>query len=301
MGHSRVRAKVRRRKVAALAAYSRQFTVKNTKKGISEVVNHKHYGAEIPKDMIIKSPYSGIEYVMTNPHPIYGEKYRIVVTGHDWVPIEEYKTNNGLLWEHKKYPQPKNLRKKYKKKYYFKGSNDIRKWVGHPSDYTTYTKALNVGDKVYTEGIFVNHTLPKMNKVQYMEKLVEHKLAKWERKNPAPEAMFVEDVEKWKQERENMKERFRDFVVSIYDKLHLTGRFVVAKENSTTYTEEKVAEIKDINGEGHRVNELPKDSPLIKKAQKITNETKAKRKNLVATNLKDHKKQKGRIILPEAA
>ena len=141
----------------------------------------------------------------------------------------------------------------------------------------------------------------KMNKTEYCEKLVEHKLKKWERKNPAPADMFTEDVEKWKQLRETAKERFRDFVVSIYDPLSLTGRFVIAKEGSATYTEEKVAEIKDIDGEGHRVNELPKDSKLMKKAQKITNETKAKRKNLVATNLKDHKRQKGRIILPEAA
>jgi hypothetical protein len=140
-----------------------------------------------------------------------------------------------------------------------------------------------------------------MNKTEYCEKLVEHKLKKWERKNVCPEAMFTEDVEKWKQLRETAKERFRDFIVSIYDPLPLTGRFVVAKEGSAKYTEEKVAEIKDIDGEGHRVNELPKDSKLIKKAQKITNETKAKRKNLIATNLKDHKRQKGRIILPEAA
>ena len=287
MGHSRVRAKVRRRKVAALAAYSRQFTVKNIKKGISEVVNHKRYGAEVPKDMIIKSPYSGTEYVMTNPHPIHGEKYGITVTGYDWVPIDEYKASTGLLWEHKKYPQPKRLHKKYKKKYYFKGVHSqkmYRKVVTQPSTYAEFKN--------------FPYTLPKMNKVQYMEKLVEHKLAKWERKNVCPAEMFTEDVEKWKQLRETAKERFRDFVVSIYDKLHLTGRFVVAKDN---YTEEKVAEIKDVDGEGHKVNDLPKTSKLIKKAQKITNETKQKRPNLVATNLKDHKKQKGRIILPEAA
>ena len=281
MGHSRVRIKVRRRKVAALAAYSRQFTVKNTKKGISEVVNHKRYGTEIPKEMLITNPYTGHQFVMTNPHPIYGEKYGIVVTGHDWVPVDEYKASTGLLWEHKKYPQPKRLHKKQKEK------------VVSCKTSLTHTRILPA-----RKSEFPDYTLPKMNKVQYMEKLVQHKIAKWERKNVCPEAMFTEDVEKWKQERENAVQRFRDFVVSIYDKLHLTGRFVVAKDN---YSEEKVAEIKDINGEGHRVNELPKDSPLIKKAQKITNEVKSKRQNLVATNLKDHKKQKGRIILPEAA
>ena len=244
-----------------LASMSRRFTVKNTKKGISEVINHKRYGADmgIPKDKLITSPYTGIQYVMTNPHPMSGN-YGITVTGYDWVPIDEYKANIGLLWEHKKYPQP------------------------------TMVKSTSL------------HKDPiKMNRVQYMEKLVEHKLQKWEHKNPVPADMFTEEVEKWKQLRETMKERFRDFVVSIYDPLPLTGRFVIAKEGSATYTEEKVAEIKDVDGEGHRVNELPKDSKLIKKAQKITNETKAKRKNLVATNLKDHKRKKGRILLPEAA
>ena len=281
MGHSRVRIKVRRRKVTALAAYSKQFTVKNTKKGISEVVNHKRYGTEIPKDMLITVPYTGHQFVMTNPHPIYGEKYEIVITGYDWVPVEEYKANTGLLWEHKKYPQLKRLHKKQKEKTISCKTS------------LTHTRILPA-----RKSEFPDYTLPKMNKVQYMEKLVQHKTAKWERKHVCPEAMFTEDVEKWKQERENAVQRFRDFVVSIYDKLHLTGRFVVAKDN---YTEEKVAEIKDVDGEGHHINDLPKTSKLIKKAQKITNETKQKRPNLVATNLKDHKKQKGRIILPQAA
>ena len=279
MGHNRVRAKVRQRKVAALAAYSRQFTVRNTKKGISEKINHKRVGGDIPKDMIITNPLTGNKFVMVNPHTITGN-YGVTITSHDWIPIDEYKSEHGLLWEHKKYPQPKNLRKKIA--YWYATKDGVKHYVSHKSEYPDYTPH-------------------KMNKVEYNEKLVEHKLKKWERKNPAPADMFTEDVEKWKQLRETAKERFRDFVVSIYDPLPLTGRFVIAKEGSAKYTEEKVAEIKDINGDGHRVNEVTKDSKLIKKAQKITNETKAKRKNLVATNLKDHKRQKGRILLPEAA
>ena len=258
--------------VNQLASYSRKFTVSNTKKGISPVIAHKRIGGDIPKDKLITSPYTGIQYVMTNPHPIHGEKYDVTVTGYDWVPIDEYKADIGLLWEHKKHPQPK-----------------------------SYWNKVIDGVPVLIKSTSFHKDPAKMNRVQYMEKLVEHKLAKWERKNVCPEAMFAKDVEKWKQERETMKERFRDFVVSIYDKLHLTGRFVVAKDDKEAYLEEEVAKIKDINGEGHRVNELPKTSPLIKKAQKITNETKAKRKNLVATNLMDHKRQKGRIILPKAA
>lgn len=258
MGHSRVRIKVRRRKVAALAAYSRKFTVKNntipksdkeffmipfSSKNV-DTTGKYWFVPGVPGTMFIKHE---------KPDPETGNRYVMV----------------DYSWEHKKYPQPKSY------------------WKETVDEMPTMIKSTSL----YKDPV-------KMNRVQYMEKLVEHKLAKWERKNVCPEAMFTEDVAKWKQERETMKERFRDFVVSIYDKLHLTGRFVVA-ENS--YTEEKVAEIKDIDGEGHHINDLPKTSKLIKKAQKITNEVKSKRQNLVATNLKDHKKQKGRIILPQAA
>ena len=263
-----------------LASMSRKFTVKNTKKDISPVVKHKRVGGDIPKDKLITNPLTGNQFVMTNPHPISGN-YGVTITGYDWIPVDEYKANNGKLWTIPEggFKQPKNLRKKVAFWYITKNG---KTYVSHKSQYPDYTPH-------------------KMKKIEYCEKLVEHKVQKWERKNPAPADMFTEDVEKWKQLRETMKERFRDFVVSIYDPLPLTGRFVVAKEGSAAYAEEKVADIKDINGEGHRVNELPKDSKLMKKAQKITNETKAKRKNLVATNLKDHKRQKGRIILPEAA
>jgi hypothetical protein len=203
--------------------------------------------------------------------PVYGNTYEVDKDGH------YHLIEHDSFWTPVEYPQPKRLIKKKAHKGKEKRNDFVKFFPNYP------------------------YTLPKMNKIQYCEKLVEHKLAKWERKNPKPMDMFTEDVEKWKQTYENMRERFRDFVVSIYDPLSLTGRFVVAKENTATYQEEQVAKIKDVNGEGHRVNELPKDSKLMKKAQKITNETKAKRPNLVATNLKDHKRKKGRIILPEAA
>lgn len=263
MGHNRVRAKVRQRKVAALAAYSRQFTVNNNT--IPNVGLNKKNVVTIWHEIRLSRFDT----------PIYGKMFEIDKDGHYHL-IERKFDPTPMLIDHK---QPKNLRKK---KSYWRTTKDSKVYVSHKSEYRDYTPH-------------------KMNKTEYCEKLVEHKLKKWERKNPAPADMFTEDVEKWKQLRETAKERFRDFVVSIYDPLPLTGRFVIAKEGSAKYIEEKVAEIKDINGEGHHVNELPEDSKLMKKAQKITNETKAKRKNLIATNLKDHKRQKGRIILPEAA
>lgn len=220
--------------------------------------------------------------------PVYGKMFEIDKNGHyHMIEIDH-------SWKQGRHKQPKNLHKKRKA-----WKKVLMVDPCTPED----VKLPYVYKKEYPakKSEYPDYILPKLNKVEYMEKLVEHKVKKWERKNPQPADMFVEDVEKWKQERETAKERFRDLVVSIYDPLPLTGRFVIAKENSATYQEEKVAELKDINGEGHKVNELPKDSKLIKKAQKVTNETKAKRPNLVATNLKDHKRQKGRIILPQAA
>lgn len=150
-----------------------------------------------------------------------------------------------------------------------------------------------------------NRTVPKkMTMQEYWEALVQHKLAKWIRKNPRPikddannpdlfEAQYIPE---WEAKRDLALERFRDFVVSMYDKLPLSGRF---KKSDNNYVEEHVADIKDINGEGHKVNELnPETSKLLKSVQKVTDDTKAKRSNLVATNLKDHKRTHGRIILP---
>ena len=293
MGHSSVRIKVRRRKVAHLAAYSRQFTVKNVKKGVSPVVNHKRFGEDLSN--AITCPFTGHKFVPTNPHPIPG-KFGISITGYDWV-----EPSGGLLWKQERHKQPKPLYRYKKRK--FTGE----KWVlnavgGWMRVYDTKREKRNDFVKFFPN---YPYTIHKMNRIEYMEALVKHKLAKWERKNPKPiqdeseKDIFEEEfMAPWMIARNRAEERIRDFVVSVYDKLLLTGRFKVGESK---YTEEKVAELKDINGEGHHINALPASSKLLKKAQDITNKTKVKRPNLVATNLRDHKKQKGRIILPQAA
>ncbi len=288
MGHSSIRPKVRRRKVAALAAYSRQFSVKNTKKGISEKINHKLYYGDLKN--AITNPFTGHKFVPTNPHPIPIDRGNATITGYEWVePV-------GMLWEHKRYKQPKRIIKYKMRKYSnWKSYSSVQPTkIGEPKK----IKREKRNDFVK---FFRNYpyTIKPLTKEAYWEKLVEHKLKKWEKKNPKPNQDLFESVEEWEQKRFVAEQRFRDFVVSAYDKLLLTGRF---KTNESKFNEEKVAEIKDINGEGHNVNQLdPKKSKLIKKAQKITDETKAKKPNLVATNLRDHKQQKGRIILPKAA
>ena len=292
MGNSRIRAKVRRRRVAILAAKNRQFDVKNhlRKLGNPEITEFKYDKESEPRIAIKQNGKTFIQEgfgVVRTPNFEFKQhgRYLLVSDKPDHLGMRFHLPDHS--WEYEHHKQVKSLRKKYKKKYYYNGSKDIRKIVEHPSDYDQF--------KNYP------YNLPKMNRVEYMEKLVKHKTAKWERKNPKPLDMFAEEVEKWKQLRENAIERIRDFVVSVYDPLLLTGRFVLNKENSATYQEEKIAEIKDINGEGHKVNALPKDSKLMKKAQKVVDETKHKRNNLVCGNLRDHKRKTGRIILPKAA
>ena len=268
--------------VNQLAAMSRKYTVNNTKKGISPVVNHKRICGDIPKDKLITNPLTGNQFVMTNPHSISGN-YGVTITGYDWVPVDEYKANNGLLWEYKKYPQPKCLRKKYKKKYYFKRTHTIRKIVEHPSDYTQFPN--------------YPYTLPKLNKVEYMEKLVEHKTKKWEHKNPCPAEMFTEDVEKWKHLRETMKERFRDFVVSIYDPLIIMGNRVNVKKQKIDAN--KIAEVKDVDGKGHDVSfpNLSTEDKLYKNAESAAKNAMKKDASILDADLMNHKRNQKRPLL----
>ena len=275
MGHNRVRVKVRQRKVAVLAAYSRQFTVRNTKKGISEKINHKRVGGDIPKDMIITNPLTDNKFVMVNPHTITGN-YGVTITSHDWIPIDEYKSEHGLLWEHKKYPQPKNLRKKVS--HWYTTKDGVKHYVSHKSEYPDYTPH-------------------KMNKTEYNEKLVEHKLKKWERKNPAPADMFTEDVEKWKQLRETMKERFRDFVVSIYDPLIIMGNRVNIKECKIDAS--KIAEVKDVDGKGHDVTypNLSSEDELYKNAESAAKVAMKKDASILDADLMNHKRNQKRPLI----
>lgn len=201
--------------------------------------------------------------------PVYGNKYEIDADG-NYHLIEEVDRS----WKHERHKQPKRLIKCKARKHREKRNDFVKYFPNYP------------------------YTIKPMSKEAYWEKLVAHKLEKWDKKNPKPSQDLFDKVEDWDQRRFMAEQRFRDFVVSCYNKLELNGRF---KKSEQKYTEEKVAEIKDINMEGHRVNELDKDSKLLKKAQKITDETKKKNPKLIATNLKDHKKQKGRIILPQAA
>lgn len=281
MGHSSIRLKVRRRKVAHLAAYSRQFTVKNNTIPKSD------------KDWKMVPFDTWLDKMPRFDTKVGGRYYTIDKDKH-----VHFKDDS---WEYERHKQPKPLYRYKKRK--FTGVKWTTNSVGCPM------RVYDIKRHKHNDFVrfFPNYPYNpfKMNQVEYWEALVQHKLAKWERNNPKPaeeDDMFKEEfVTPWKIARNKAEERIRDFVVSMYDKLLLTGRFKINKNGQATYQEEKIAEIKDINGEGHHVNDLNKNSKLLKKAQEITNKVHAKHSNLVASNLRDHKKQKGRIILPKAA
>ena len=254
MGHSSIRLKVRRRRVAQLAAYSRQYTVNN-----------------MPKN---------------KPH--FEQKELTKVTFNDGKDV--HFVQKTVEWKKEKHPQFKSMMKKHTEWIYNKETHMTEK-VKVPSTFPT----KKFDD--YQKSLWKN-----LGKAAKMEAYTQDKLKKWEKKHPKPcpgDDLFKDEfIPQWEKDREDALIRIRDFVVSMFDKLPLTGRF---KESDQVFTEKKIADIKDVNGEGHRVNELGPDSKLLDKAQKITDKEHAKHVNMVATNLKDHKRKKGRIILPKAA
>lgn len=141
----------------------------------------------------------------------------------------------------------------------------------------------------------------------YMEAYTQHKLKRWLKKNPCPikldgiqQDLFEKEFLKpWEEAHDKETERCRNFVISVYDKLSLIGRY---KTLSDKYEETKIAELKDSNFDiftHSSINDIPKDATLMKKAQQVTNKEKKKNSMLVSTNLLDHTRKKGRIILPE--
>lgn len=144
--------------------------------------------------------------------------------------------------------------------------------------------------------------IPKWGIAKIMKFVEDEKIAKWEKRHPRPikegnsDLFEKQFIPQWEADREKELTRIRDFVVSRYDKLKLIGRFETSEGK---FEEKEIAEIKDKTGEGHDINNLsPDESKLLKKAQKITDETKKKTPNLVSTNLKDHMQKRGRMILP---
>lgn len=146
----------------------------------------------------------------------------------------------------------------------------------------------------------------RLNHTELMEGYVQHKLRKWEQKHPCPvkkdDLFYSQQYPIWEAEKNATEERLRDLVINKYtNKLSLVGRF---ETSESKYEEHEVAKIVDKFGETVKsggVNNLPEKSKVVRKAQHLTNITKKTNPKCVCTNLRDHKKQRGRILLPKIA
>lgn len=234
MGTSRIRPKVRRRKVAQLAANSRKFTVKNN-----------------------------------TIHTV--DSSNLVEIEKPWGKVSAVKGTVDYKVEY--HNQLKSLRKKYKKKYYNKGTHTIRKIVEHPSDYVQFPDTT-----FHPKGI-----------AWYCEQLVQHKTARWEKKHPRPIKENVNEpdlfeaqyIPKWEAERDAAIERIRNFVVSVYDKLKVTASLIPplpAKEIL-------LAKIKDRGSDKN-----------IEVATKIAKQAMKNNKHILHCQLLDHKEKSYRLV-----
>ena len=152
-----------------------------------------------------------------------------------------------------------------------------------------------------------NRTIKKrMTREERWEALAQAKLAKWEKKNPCPikdnvnepDLFEAQYLPQWQAERDAALERFRDFVVSVYDKLHIVGNRV-AKEPHGHMKQSTVAEVKDVDGKGHDVrypNLKPTDK-LYKNATKAATVAMNKDSTIVDCSLKNHKKTQTRPLI----
>lgn len=146
----------------------------------------------------------------------------------------------------------------------------------------------------------------KINHTELMEGYVQHKLKKWEAKNPCPvekdDLFYEQQYPEWAAKRQKAEEYLRDVVINKYtNKLSLIGRFEI---DDNKYEELEVAKIADKFSETVKaggVNNLSVESKVMRKAQHMTNITKKRHPKCVCTNLRDHKKQRGRILLPKIA
>ena len=146
----------------------------------------------------------------------------------------------------------------------------------------------------------------KLNHTELMEGYVQHKLQKWEQKHPCPvkkdDLFYSQQYPIWEQEKQSAEERLRDLVINKYtNKLSLVGRFEI---DDNKYEELEVAKITDKFSETVKaggVNNLSAESKVMRKAQHMTNITKKRHPKCVCTNLRDHKRQRGRILLPKIA
>lgn len=201
-------------------------------------------------------------------------------------------------WKNEKHPQPKRLQHSWKRwivMYDEETHRFCKKYVRHRSDYIPYNKLKD--ESFYDSSGLARYPFSnKMPQHTYWERLIQHKLDKWKKKNPKPEEDLFEKAEDWEQKRFVAEQRFRDFVVSCYNKLPIMGNIVDRKNGKLKAI--KIGEIKDIDGKGHNVNHpnLSPNDKLYKHAEAVAMNAMKMDKRILDVDLLNHKHDQKRPL-----
>lgn len=267
--HTQIRASVRRRKVAPLAAYSRQFTVKN---------------CTIPAKV-------------ENPNPYNDKTIAAAYEWYDKVRNERIK----YLRTHFSGKKTRNPRKHNKRPWFLLTKGKCYNYESRAMSYGMVTDYFRVPSE--TEILNQKNQTKKLNHVEYMEAYVQAKLKDWEKKNPRPikegepdlfESQFLPQ---WKKARDEAEERLRDVVISTYHKLKVVGNKVDYSKGKMK--PEVVAEIKDEDMKGHHVRhpDLKTTDKLYKKATKAAQKAMDKDSAIVDADLLNHTETEKRPLI----
>lgn len=188
--------------------------------------------------------------------------------------------------------------KNYKKPWYMLVSGKQYNYEARHESWGDYTKWYRKPSE--TKILHGKNTNKPMNRVKYLESLVQHKLNKWIGNNPKPndkQNLFYEEFTKeWEAKKEKMLQHYRDVVIAIYYKLKVYGRFNINKQGYPKL----IALIPNKTNElfsNKTVNDLNKDSVLLKRAKIISIKERAKNPKLIACLLEDIRGKCGRIIV----
>lgn len=207
---------------------------------------------------------------------------------------EELENVKEPKWKYKKHIVPKRLRHAHKG----------YEWTKVYTEDGNYTwEKIQISKK----SEYPQYNNSKLTRKELIEGYIKEKQAKWDRKHPCPaptDDLFKDEyIPAWKKEQEKAHLAIAQQVCAKYgNDIRLLARYEIADSQYTEYKElvkvpDKLGEVTEENS----INDLPDKSKLIKTAKKITNAEKKRNSKLVATNLRDNKRKKGRIVLPEAA
>ena len=214
--------------------------------------------------------------------------------------IKLYNVNHNTIGDSK---QPKEA-KWLEGEWYIKMRDARKKQLNSkndgPKEWPTFTqkhKPWYFLTKKESKEIQKRHAKKQQTYDEYIDSLVNAKMFKWYRNNPEPEIkkegmknMFSNEfIEQWKEKEAVAKERAKKFILSVYDKGNLYGRFLIGKDSYTDGYSIKMGVV----SEG--------------KAQKKTNTLRKSHMNLVSTMFKNKRKEKifipkdesGEMLLPE--